>query len=173
MRRQYSKARQMAECMRSGIKCFADQLVRDGRNPALLVLPEWRDGEQPQERPFNPSGTEGKARFPIAPENIPKTASVLTLASSAPASVELEWTSTQTSGARVDSYQVLRATGSGAFGVLQTYAVDYGGAPRYVTTEVLEHEDATAVAAVTYRYRVDAVTELGTIQSNVLTVVAE
>ena len=171
MRRQYTKARQMAECQRSGIRCFADQLVRDGRNPALLVLPEWRDGEQPQERPFNPSGTEGKARFPIAPENIPKTASVLSLQSNNP--VLLAWTSTQTSGARVDSYQVLRATGSGAFGVLQTYAVSYGGAPRYVTTEVLEHEDTTAVAAVTYRYRVDAVTELGTTQSNVLTVVAE
>lgn len=163
-------ARQMAECQRSGIKCFADQLVRDGRNPQLLVLPEWRDEAQPQERPYSPSSSEGRARFPIAPENVPRTASVLTLASNNPPA--LTWTRAQTSGPRVSSYQVLRATGSGTFGVLATYPVSYGGAPRYVVTETLSHTDGTAVDGLTYRYRIDAETSAGTIRSNILTVVA-
>lgn len=70
---------QLAECQRSGTKCHASELVRDGRNPHLLVLPEWADPPHPQERPFVPSPTDGMPRFPVGPENIPVTAPVLTV----------------------------------------------------------------------------------------------
>lgn len=70
---------QLAECMRSGAKCFAHQLVRDGRNPSLWVLPEWADPPHPQEQPFIASPTDGVPRFPVAPENIRITAPVLSV----------------------------------------------------------------------------------------------
>lgn len=162
---------QLAVCMRSGTKCFAHQLIHDGRNPALLVLPEWYDPPQAQEKPYSPSNTEGKARFPIAPDHIPKNPSVLTLADNNP--VRLQWSTTQTAGPRVEAYQVYRALGSASFVLQQTYESTFGGAPQYTLTETLAHTDGTAVDGLTYRYRVDAVTSAGTvIRSNVLTVVA-
>lgn len=162
--------RQLAECMRSGTKCYADQLIRDGRNPALLVLPEWWDPPQDQEKPFVPNSSEGRAKFPVAPENAPRNASVLRLVANNPP--RLAWTSTQTSGPRVESYQVMRATGSGAFGVLQTYVIQRAGAPRYTQIETLAHSDNTAVDGTAYHYRIDAITGVGTIRSNVLDVTA-
>lgn len=65
----YLPGGQLAECMRSGIKCLASQLVRDGRNPQLLVLPEWADPSHPQESPYVPNDDEGKAHYPIAPDH--------------------------------------------------------------------------------------------------------
>lgn len=66
----YLGRNQIAVCQRSGAKCRAADLVRDGRNPALLVLPEWADPPHPQEQPYVPNDVEGKARWPIAPENL-------------------------------------------------------------------------------------------------------
>lgn len=68
---------QLAECMRSGVKCYASELVRDGRNPQLLVLPRYADPAHPQERPFKPDDAEGRARFPIAPDHGEDTPPVL------------------------------------------------------------------------------------------------
>lgn len=68
---------QLAECQRSGIKCFASELVRDGRNPQLRVLPEWADPPHPQEQAFMVSPTDGKPRFDLAPENVTVEAPVL------------------------------------------------------------------------------------------------
>ena len=70
---------QIAECQRSGQKCLASELVRDGRNPQLLVLPDWADAAHPQERPFLPSPSDGMPQFPLAPQNIPLTPPVLTV----------------------------------------------------------------------------------------------
>ena len=69
---------QIAECMRSGKKCLASELVRDGRNPGLLVLPEWADPSDPQEKPYIPDDIEGMADYPMAPDNLPPTDLVLT-----------------------------------------------------------------------------------------------
>lgn len=69
---------QLAECQRSGIKCHASELVRDGRNPQLKVLPEWADPPHPQEQAFMVSPTDGKPRFDLAPEIISPLAPVLT-----------------------------------------------------------------------------------------------
>ncbi len=69
---------QLAECQRSGTKCFASELVRDGRNPQLKVLPEWADPPHPQEQAFMISPTDGKPRFDLAPELINPTAPELT-----------------------------------------------------------------------------------------------
>lgn len=72
------KGEQLAICQRSGQKCLASELVRDGRNPQLLVLPEWADEAHPQERPYVPNDQEGKARFVIAPDRGFDSAPVLT-----------------------------------------------------------------------------------------------
>ncbi len=39
-------------CDRSGIKAPLRKLVPDGDKPGLMVLPEWRDVKNPQERPI-------------------------------------------------------------------------------------------------------------------------
>ncbi len=39
-------------CDRSGIKAPLKKLVPDGDSPGLMVLPEWRDEKNPQERPI-------------------------------------------------------------------------------------------------------------------------
>lgn len=73
----YGPPKQLAECMRSGVKCLASELVRDGRNPHLLVLPRYYDPPQEQERPFKPDDAEGRARFPLAPDHGDDDAPVL------------------------------------------------------------------------------------------------
>lgn len=62
-RQRYLGKGQVAQCMRSGQKCHASQLVRDGRLPNLLVLPEYADPAHPQERPYMPKDNEGTPRF--------------------------------------------------------------------------------------------------------------
>lgn len=74
----YLGPHQLSECMRSGVKCYASELVRDGRNPHLLVLPRYYDPPQEQERPYKPDDAEGRARFPIAPDHGDDDAPVLT-----------------------------------------------------------------------------------------------
>lgn len=154
--------------MRSGQKCYADQLVRDGRNPSLLVLPEWADDAHPQERPFASSSSDGRARHPIAPQQEGDVRPVLEVAGNPPV---LTWTEARTAGVRIESYRVQRAVGAGEFATLATPAVTYGGAPRYVVTSPVTHTDSTALPG-TYRYRVQAVTGNGRIlASNEVTVV--
>lgn len=163
--------RQIAECQRSGTKCYADELVRDGRNPQLLVLPDWADPPQAQERPYSPSDTEGQPRYPIAPENVFDLLPVLT-ATQVTVPVKLAWTSSTTIGPRVERYKVMRATGGGDFVLLATYPITFGGAPRYAVGETLTHTDATAAHATTYSYRIDAITnDSRRLSSNVLQVV--
>lgn len=36
-------------CGRSGLRCLQSDLVRDGYNPNLMVLPSWRETRHPQE----------------------------------------------------------------------------------------------------------------------------
>lgn len=80
MGKYFERPGQLATCMRSGIKCLASELVRDGRNPGLLVLPDWADDFHPQEKPYEPHDKEGVPRFPLAPEqhfDVPPVLSVV------------------------------------------------------------------------------------------------
>lgn len=159
---------QLGECMRSGVKCLASELVRDGRNPNLLVLPRYADSASPQEQPYQPDNAEGRARFKIAPDHSDDTPPLLT--ASLP-DVTLNWTQASTIGPRVESYKAYRATGSvGAFVLLTTLPVVFGSAPRYVETHTLTYRDSSTIHSTQYRYRVDAVTEDSrVISSNVVT----
>lgn len=166
---------QIAECMRCGEKVRASELQSDGRNPRLLVCqgPGCWDPAHPQERPFQPNDVEGKPRFPVAPDHIQNTAPVLSLGDDT-IPPQIVWTPAGTIGPRVESYRVYRATGAGAFSLLDTLEVEFGGAPQYEVDPPELFEDSTAVADTQYRYRVDAITQDGrTIASNVLTVTTE
>jgi hypothetical protein len=159
---------QLAECMRCGAKVLASSLQTDGRNPRLLVCskPGCWDPAHPQERPFVVNDVEGLPRFPVAPEHGEDTAPVLEAADGG-ASVVLEWTAAETIQGRVESYRVYRATGAGAFALLDTLEVTYDGAPQYGVTHPVTFPDNTVAALTAYHYRVDAVTDSGrTIESN-------
>ncbi len=56
----------VAYCQRSGEKIPYRKLVSDGYTPGLLVSPEWRDTEHPQERPVRT--TEGIALRQPSPD---------------------------------------------------------------------------------------------------------
>lgn len=152
----YLPGGQLAECMRSGIKCLASQLVRDGRNPQLLVLPEWADPSHPQESPYVPNDDEGKAHYPIAPDddfNVPPVLSLdLVLLTGT-----LTWTQADTIGPRVESYKVYRATGL-TYVLLTTLSVDFGNGIDDLPVHPLTYTDATLAYDTQYTYRVDAFT---------------
>lgn len=165
---------QIAECQRSGIKCFAHQLVRDGRNPQLLVLPEWADPPHPQEQAFVTSPTDGKPRFAIAPENLPAVVPPVLAVVSPAVSAALTWSAAETDRAAFETYKVYRALGAeGAFAVITTLEVDFGDAVFYAPVVPSGHTDTTVAPATTYRYRVDALDKYGrTAASNVVSFTA-
>ena len=176
MRRQrYLGKGQIAVCMRSGIKCHASELVRDGRIPSLLVLPEWADPPHPQERPYIPDSGEGRARFPTTgADNGPVVPPVLTAepeldVDDAPF-VTLTWTAAEwKAGEPVDTYSVLRDAGDG-YVILSDLDVEYdsfGG----ITGPTLELLDTDVTVDGTYSYKVIAYSHGKTVASNVVTVV--
>lgn len=120
----YNGPDQQAECQRSGAKCRASELVRDGRNPGLLVLPEWADPYDPLEHPYLPDAEEGVAQFPLSPENLPNP--LLTLAGiyNGAGTIALSWTVAQLIGPRAENY-VLYKTIDGVSSVFGTYPLDY------------------------------------------------
>lgn len=163
---------QIAICMRSGIKCKASELVRDGRNPALLVLPEWADPAHPQERPYVPEDEEGTPSFQPSPENPPVTPPVLTAVPEFGPQVHLTWTAAvRAAGPRIEEYDVYRDAGTG-FVLLTTVAVVYdmfGG----VITPGLSYVDHAVVAEALYSYKVVGLTSSGQgLTSNTVTVAA-
>lgn len=47
----YAKGRKAwGMCQKSGLRTLHRKLVRDGDNPGLMVLPDWRDEKHPQEK---------------------------------------------------------------------------------------------------------------------------
>ena len=163
----------MAECQRSGIKCFAHQLVRDGRNPQLMVLPEWADPPHPQEQPFWQSPTDGKPKYPLAPENLPPVVPPILAVTSPAATAALTWSEATTQRVAFETYEVYRAPAVGDFALLETLEVDFGEAVFYAPVVPVAHNDATVVSATSYRYRVDAVDTYGRRSaSNVVTFTA-
>lgn len=165
MRSRYLGRGQIAVCMRSGIKCHASELVRDGRIPSLLVLPEWADPPQPQERPYVPNDMEGTPRFDVSPDVTPVIPPVLTAevppdSPSTPVlSIEqslselaavLTWTASEPGdGDSIEAYTVWRSENGGDF---ELYIVIDPPALTYTDTGITEdgtyeyYVVATAVA---------------------------
>jgi hypothetical protein len=115
MRRQrYLGRGQIAVCQRSGIKCHASELVRDGRIPSLLVLPEWADPPQPQERPYVPNDLEGAPPWQPSPESMPAPVAPVLVAAIAGNDVELTWTAATSESFLPTEYTVWRATDGAA-----------------------------------------------------------
>lgn len=104
---------QLAECMRSGTKCRASELVRDGRNPELWVLPEWYDPPHPAEKPFVPSVTDGQPRHRVAPERLPRALASALDAFLDEGAVVLLWLPFDSPAAQIASYKVFRAVDDG------------------------------------------------------------
>lgn len=148
---------QIAVCMRSGIKCKASELVRDGRIPSLLVLPEWADAAHPQERPYVPHDDEGVAPNQPSPENPPVTEPVLLAAEVFGPSVSLSWSAAErVAGPRIEEYDIYRDSGTG-FQLLDTVTLEYDvlGA---ILGPTLALEDDAVVVGETYLYKVVALT---------------
>lgn len=144
---------QIAECQRSGAKCLASELVRDGRNPQLLVLPEWADPAHPQERPFLPSPSDGMPRFPVAPQNVSVTAPVLAVEVIGLAAT-LTWTPAVTVGPALETYELFRSIDDGDFILINTQDVVFGGIDRFTVTEPSIYIDTVAIGH-TYHWRLD------------------
>jgi Concanavalin A-like lectin/glucanases superfamily len=181
---------QQAECQRSGKKCRASELVRDGRNPQLLVLPEWADPEHPQEHPYGPDDQEGVAQFPIAPDTLPDP--VFSLTGSyvrATHTLTLNWTIAQLLGPRAENYAVYKSTDGGAYSVVGTFPVDYTNATGHVANIGIQKDygrvyyvaqtttDSAIAVSHVYTYYIAAVDALGeavaTTNSLTLTVAAD
>lgn len=182
----YLGAHQIAECQRGGHKVLARELVHDGRNPQLLVCHECYDPPHPQERPFLPKSEEGKAKFAIAPENLPAVTSVLEgeLDDSPPAwedspmaweddplawlvgswaeggGMALTWDRMTTVGARVEEYEIFRSVDDAAFALLATSEIEYSFIGE-VENEPEAYTDTALTANTTVRYYVEGVTSSG------------
>lgn len=128
----YNGPEQQAECMRSGKKCKASELVRDGRNPSLMVLPEWADDYHPQEHPFEPDDIEGSAHYQIAPENMPPTLLTLHGVYNGAGSLAMDWTLAQLLGPRAERYILYKSTDGAAPVAFGTYPIDYTNTTAHV-----------------------------------------
>lgn len=153
--------------MRSGAKCRAADLVRDGRNPALLVLPEWADPPHPQEQPYVPKDVEGKARWPLSPDNLTFIPPVLD-AVGAIGRVNLSWTIAQYGpDSPAATYDIYRSVDAGVtYTLLHTVTVAYTSFGALVTPSV--YADLAVVSAQTYFYKLVATSQQGFVtESNI------
>lgn len=170
--------------MRCGVHGLARDLVKDGRNPQLLVLTTCGcyDAKHEAERPFVPKAAEGKARFPISPELFPpeeiELEGVVDIDVDAwdddawdeeawdvdawdlGGGIELEWTRPVMHNVRIENYEVFRSFAGAAFELIETIAIEYSDFME-VENEPEEHRDTGADDAGTYRYYVEAVTANG------------
>lgn len=160
--------------MRSGIKCKASELVRDGRIPSLLVLPAYADPPQPQEQPYVPNDLEGAPRFPVSPDNPqPNIPPVLSgEVDDEELANLLTWTAGGfAAGPTIEEYDVYRDDGDG-FVLVDTVVLEFDGIGR-VTGPALAYTDTDVVNGETYSYRVTALTGGGRgLTSNVVTLQA-
>lgn len=171
---QYLGRNQIAECMRSGAKCYAKDLVRDGRNPSLLVLPEWADPMHPQERPYIPDDIEGAAEWPMAPDNLPPTNLMLSGSYYAGGhQMGLVWNQATLWGPRAKTYTLRRSTDGGAYSDISVNLVDYTNITGHDTSVgvvkdyghvyfvATTYTDSTPLDNHIYTYQVAAVDDVG------------
>ena len=128
----YNGREQQAECQRSGKKCRANELVRDGRNPQLLVLPEWADPYHPQEHPYSPDDQEGMAQFAIAPDTLPASGLALAGTFHQPNPMNLGWNQAQLLGPRAETYRVRKSKNGAPYTTIFSTPVDYTNATLHV-----------------------------------------
>lgn len=125
MRRQrYLGRGQIAVCQRSGIKCKASELVRDGRIPSLLVLPEWADAAHPQERPYVPNDLEGAPPFTPSPDIMPEPVAPALTATINGLDVDLTWTAATAEDFLPTEYAIYRSTGGAAAVLIDTLEIE-------------------------------------------------
>ena len=179
----YEGANQLGECQRCGQKGLARDLMKDGRNPQLLVFMDCYDPPHPAEFPFVPRQREGKAKYPIAPENLPVAAPVVSsvLDDTPPAwediplaweddplawlagawaeggVVTLTWTRPGAIGPRYEQYEIFRSTDDSDFVPLATNVIQYSFIAEVENTPET-YVDYALVSNTTYRYYVEAVT---------------
>lgn len=179
----YLGARQIAECPRCGTKVLARSLSFDGRNPRLLVCGECYDPPHPSERPYAPRNNEGRAKYPVAPENLPSAAGTLAgLLDAAPlaweddpvawkdnplawlvgawsggASVGLTWARMRAVGSRVERYEIFRSVGGADFALLATNQIVYSFIGE-ITNTPETYTDIAISASTTVQYYVEGVT---------------
>lgn len=176
--------KQWAECMRCGQRGYAKDIVHDGRNPQLLLLKTcgcW-DPKHPAEQPFIPKSSEGKARFPIAPELLPPEIIELEGLSlggvlawdpdaldpdmfddsfwSLGGGIVLAWTRPEMQTVRIEEYEIFRnALGTG-FSLLDTNEIEYDDFMA-IENEPESYVDASAVSVGTYQFYVEGVADNG------------
>jgi hypothetical protein len=148
------------------------------------VFADCWDPPHESERPFTPSDTEGMPRYPVAPENLPASTTVIAGVVSldvtweddplaweiAPAAwlvgawlgagATLLWTRPDTVGPRFERYEVFRSVSGAAFALLGTNEIAYslfGG----ITNTPEEYIDAALTSNTTNRYYIEAVTGNG------------
>lgn len=176
---------QWAECGRCGVRGYAKDLIRDGRNPQLLVLKTCGcyDPFHEAERPYVPRNQEGKARYPLSPERLPPETITLSGTGSSsgdlawfvdawlmgddPAWAEdawdfgagatLDWTRPPMNGPRVETYEVFREINDGGFSLVGSTEVEYSDFMEVLNDpEHFVDDEATTIG--TYRYYVEGVT---------------
>jgi hypothetical protein len=147
----YLGGNQVAECMRSGQKCLASELVRDGRNPQLLVLPQWADPAHPQEHPFIPDDVEGVADYPQAPDNLPTTG-ILLSGYYTNTIMALSWTQARLWGPRAKTYNLRRSVDGAAYTNLSIQTVDYTNATNAIPNIGLQKDygNVYSIGSTTY-----------------------
>lgn len=184
----YLGAEQLGECQRCGLKTLARMLIPDGRNKQLLVCNDsgCYDPPHESERPYIPRNNEGKAKYPIAPENLPAVAGELEgLLDSSPLAwedsplaweddplawlvgawstgggVTLTWDRMEPVGARVERYEIFRSVDGAAFALLATNAIEYSFIMEIENTPEI-YVDAALTANVTIQYYIEGVTANG------------
>ncbi len=147
---------QQGECMRCGEVGLAANLIRDGRNPRLLVFPDCYDPPHPAEKPYVPKTTEGKARFPVATELLPSPTGLALATNVAGSEVRLDWTLLQHEGPVPSRYELYRSLDGGAYSLVMVFGANYEIERQASAITPRQFRD-TGLAAGTYRYRLDAV----------------
>lgn len=165
---------QPAICYRCGVKGFAKDLIKDGRNPSLMVLSTCGcyDPIHEAERPFVPKNLEGKAKYPISPDQLPPVEIVLTGSISVGEGAILSWGRPTTEGPRIEEYEVWRSIDEGPFELIDTNTFVYSDFMQ-VLNEPEGHTDTDAADPGLYRYYVEAISGNGRrFRSNTLELVS-
>lgn len=155
-------------CMRCGLRDLLNNLVFDEYIPWIRVHSGCKDPFHPQERLVRV--TDPIALWHPSPEAV-YTYPVLS-GVQVGAAINLTWTAATFWAGRVESYDLYRAVGDGAYSLLESQDVTYTmfGA---IAVEPLTYSNTPVTPATVYHYRVDAVDVYGhSLSSNIVTITA-